>query len=142
MLNESNDENTLIIHDIYIANQYMQEFKKRPKNRSDIDSVSKAWLKHKLDNGILKSSIGKDMLVIAKNGKVSKSKYFPKHFWSDDMLIGNEEGHALKMEVRTYHGVDCLIVEKGRLGDGLNGDELNDIPTDYHCGFFVYVRAK
>ncbi len=27
--NEKNDENTLIIHDIYIANQYMQEFKKR-----------------------------------------------------------------------------------------------------------------
>jgi len=27
--NESNDENTLIIHDVYIANQYMQEFKKR-----------------------------------------------------------------------------------------------------------------
>ena len=27
--NESNDENSLIIHDIYIANQFMQEFKKR-----------------------------------------------------------------------------------------------------------------
>ena len=27
--NEKNDENTLIIHDIYIANQYMQDFKKR-----------------------------------------------------------------------------------------------------------------
>jgi hypothetical protein len=27
--NEDNDENTLLIHDIYIANQYMQEFKKR-----------------------------------------------------------------------------------------------------------------
>jgi len=27
--NEDNDENTLIIHDAYIANQYMQEFKKR-----------------------------------------------------------------------------------------------------------------
>ncbi|MCP5062566.1 MAG: T9SS type A sorting domain-containing protein, partial [Ignavibacteriae bacterium] len=25
--NEKNDENTLIIHDVYIANQYMQEFK-------------------------------------------------------------------------------------------------------------------
>jgi hypothetical protein len=27
--NEKNDENTLIINDVYIANQYMQEFKKR-----------------------------------------------------------------------------------------------------------------
>ncbi len=27
--NEDNDENTLIIHDIYLANQYMQEFKRR-----------------------------------------------------------------------------------------------------------------
>jgi hypothetical protein len=27
--NEDNDENTLIIHDVYLANQYMQEFKKR-----------------------------------------------------------------------------------------------------------------
>lgn len=27
--NEKNDENTLIIHDVYIANQFMQEFKKR-----------------------------------------------------------------------------------------------------------------
>jgi len=27
--NEKNDENTLIIHDVYIANQYMQEFKAR-----------------------------------------------------------------------------------------------------------------
>ena len=58
--------------------------------------------------------------IESAGGKTSKSKYFSKYFWS----------------------ADELIVEKGKFGDGLSEDQLDDVPKDYHCGFFVYIRAK
>jgi len=82
------------------------------------------------------------VLVIEKGGKTSKTRYYNKYFWSGNRLIGNEDGIALKMEVRTYDGIDFLILEKGKFGDGLSPEQMDDVPRDYHCGFFAYMRAE
>jgi len=112
-----------------------------PKTPSDIDSTIESWLKPK-GNGPINLGIPKDVLVIENGGKTSKSRYYPKYFWTGDTLIGNEDGVALKMQVRTYNGIDFLIIEKGKFGDGLESEQLDEVPRDYHCGFFAYMRAE
>ncbi len=113
-----------------------------PTNPSDIDSTIEGWMKTRYKDGALRLDGAKDILVLGDKGKVSKSHYYPNHFWTDGMLIGIDEGHALKIEVRTYKNIDFLIVEKGKFGGGADDDGLAEIPKDYHCGYFVYVRDE
>jgi len=112
-----------------------------PKHPGEIDEKINSWLKNKLDNLPIKLEKPKDTLQLQDGGKVSKSRFFRGYFWSDDMLIGIDNGIAQKMELRTYHGVDFLIVEGGGFGAVSPDDEGTEpVPADYHPGYSVYIR--
>lgn len=108
-----------------------------------IDDKVRNWLNPKLKKGEVNIEGSKDTLKIEDNGKTSKSGYYRNHFWSGNMLIGIDEDQALKMEVRTYEGIDFLIVERnGKFGGGPDDDGTAEIPDDFHTGYHIYMRAE
>jgi len=114
-----------------------------PKHPGEVDEKINKWLQPRLGKGPVK--IGerpKDTLVIEPNGKISKSKFFGSYFWSGNMLIGNNDGQALQMEVKNYNGVDFLIVEIGGFNPSEDDEGLSDVPADFHCGYHVYMREQ
>jgi len=115
----------------------------KPRHRAEFDEKINSWLKNKLDALPIKLEKPKDTLQLQDGGKVSKSRSFRGYFWSGDMLIGLDSGIAQKMELRTYHGVDFLIIEGGGFGAVSPDDEGTEaIPADYHPGYSVYIRKK
>jgi hypothetical protein len=113
-----------------------------PNHPKEVDSKIKSWLKPRLGELPIKLENYKDTIQFGKDGKVSKSKFFRGFFWSGDMLIGVNDGQALKMEIKTYEGVDFLLIEKGGFGGSKDDDGLQEIPKDYHCGYHVYIRKQ
>ena len=85
----------------------------------------------------------KDVLEIQKGGSL-RSKFYGGYFWSDDWIIGVDSGQAVKMQVVHVAGRDFLVVERG----GFNAEPKTEeeataqIPTDYHCGFHIYMKRK
>ena len=114
----------------------------QPKNPKELDAVITKWLKPRLNKNPTKVKGSKDTLWLMDGGKVDKSRYFGGYFWSDDMLIGVNDDQALKMEVRTYEGIDFLIIEKGGFGGSPDDDGTAEIPADFHSGYHVYIRQK
>jgi len=112
-------------------------------NPGEIDEKIESWLKKNLKDGKATIKGSKDTLVIEPNGKTSKSGYYRNHFWSGDMLVGMDVDQALKMEVRTYEGIDFLIVERGGEFGGDPDDEGTEpLPDDWHPGFHIYMRTE
>ncbi|QTN32657.1 PDZ domain-containing protein [Akkermansiaceae bacterium] len=114
----------------------------QPANPSEIDKCIANYLKGKKGKDPTKVEGSKDTLQLLDGGKTARSKYFGGYFWSGDMLIGDNDGQALKMELRKVDGVDFLIIEKG----GYNVAPVTEeqatakVPADWHCGFHIYVR--
>lgn len=113
-----------------------------PNNPGEIDTVINKWLKPQLDKLPIKVAKPKDTIELGEDGKVAKSGFFRNYFWSGDMLIGADDGQALKMEIRTYEGVDFLLIEKGGFNPGPDDDGTAEIPKDFHCGYHVYIRKQ
>ena len=113
-----------------------------PMKPEQIDPVVKAWLKNQLKDGSINLGTPKDILTIEEGGKVSQSRYYPNYFWTDGLIIGVDDAKALKAEVRTYKGIDFLIIETGSFGDNPTDDLTKEVPKDFHCGYFVYMRAQ
>lgn len=84
----------------------------------------------------------KDTLKLEDGGKVSKSRYFRGYFWSGNRLIGINSGIAIELQLKTYEGVDFLLVEKGKFGGSPDDDGTAEIPEDWHPGYSVYIRKK
>ena len=57
-------------------------------------------------------------------------------------MIGIDDDQAVKMGVRTYEGIDFLIVEKGGFGGGPKDEGVDEIPADWHCGYHIYMRKQ
>jgi hypothetical protein len=114
-----------------------------PKHPRDVDEKITTWLKKQGEARPITFEKPKDTLQLEDGGKVSKSGYFRGYFWSGNMLIGINDGKAIKMEMKTYEGLDFLIVESGNFGGGAPDDEGTEpIPRDYHPGYSVYIRKK
>jgi hypothetical protein len=114
-----------------------------PKHPRDVDEKITTWLKKQGEARPITFEKPKDTLQLEDGGKVSKSGYFRSYFWSGNMLIGINDGKAIKMEMKTYEGLDFLIVESGNFGGGAPDDEGTEaIPKDYHPGYSVYIRKK
>jgi len=114
----------------------------QPNKPEEVDAYIEKWLKPRLGKNPTKVDKPKDMLQIEDGGKVSKSGYFGGYFWSDGMLIGVNDDQALKMEVKTFDGIDFLIVEKGGFNTLPDSDEIEEIPADWHPGYHIYVRQN
>jgi hypothetical protein len=82
----------------------------------------------------------KPTLELDISGK--EADIYANYFWTDGLIIGVDDAKALKTEIRTYDGIDFLIVETGSFGDNPTDDLSKEIPKDFHCGYFVYMRAK
>ncbi len=113
-----------------------------PNNPSEIEPRINAFLKANAANPGAKVEKPKDVIQLIEGGKVAKSKFFGGYFWSGDMLIGVNDDQALKMEVRTMGGRDFLLIERGGFNAPPDSDEVKEIPTDWHCGYHVYVRQN
>ena len=112
-----------------------------PAHSGEIDERINSWVEDRMDNPPLLKGRPKDKFSINADGTTSWSKFYRgKYFWTDGWLVGITDGQAVKMEVRTYHGYDFLIIEKGGFAERYDGDDLNDVPEDFHCGFFAYIR--
>ncbi len=103
----------------------------RPKTEGEVEARATRWV-NGLKNG--KSERPKDVLTLADDGKV-KSGHFKGYFWSDNMLIGTDDGIARKLEVRTVAGRDFLIIEAG-------GFDPADIPSSWDKQYTIYMRVK
>lgn len=112
----------------------------QPNKPQQVDEYIMKWLKPRLGKSPTKVKKPKDMLRLEDGGKVSKSKFFGGYFWSDDMLIGVNEDQALKMEVKTFEGIDFLIIEKGGFNETPDSDEIEKVSADWHPGFSIYIR--
>ena len=112
-----------------------------PENPGEIDATITKWLSGKLDNLPIKLNRPKDHLTLKPGGKVRSSKYFRGYFWSGNMLVGINDGMALKMELRTYSGIDFLIVEKP-FGLSKDDDGTEALPDNWHPGYHVYIRKN
>lgn len=114
-----------------------------PDHPDDVDEKITRWLKPRLkDLPIDMGDRPKDIINLEDGGKVSRSGYFRGYFWSGDMLISNNMGQALKMELRTYEGIDFLLIEKGGFGGDPNDEGIESIPEDFHTGYHVYIRKR
>lgn len=108
----------------------------------EIDQKILGWLRPKLEKGKVEIQGSKDTLKIENNGQISKSGYYRNHFWSGNMLVGIDDDQALKMGVRTFEGIDFLIVERGgKFGGGPDDEGTEEIPADWHPGYHIYMRA-
>lgn len=114
----------------------------QPKTPKEIDAYIQKWLKPKLQNNPQKINNPKDTIQLSVGGKVAKSKFYKGYFWSGDRLLGVDDDQALKMEVRTIQGHDFLIVEKGGFNTTPTTDQKLQIPSDWHCGYHIYIRQK
>jgi hypothetical protein len=114
----------------------------RPNHPREIDEKITSWLKNKLDRQPIQIEKPADTLEFSDGGKVSSKRYYRGSFWSGDMLIGINDGEARKMELRTYHGIDFLIIEKGGFTPSADDDGLEGVPDDFHCGYHVYIRKQ
>ena len=113
-----------------------------PDKPGQIDQRINKWLKNKLDRQPIKIKRPKDTLKLSAGGKVSSNRFFKDSFWSGNMIIGVNNGEARKMELRTYHGIDFLIIEKGGFTPSDDDDGLEGVPENYHCGYHVYIRKN
>lgn len=112
-----------------------------PNSPGEVNNAIDQWLKPRLKNRPVKEKNPKDVLVLKDGGKVEKSRFYGGYFWTDDMLVSNTEGQALKMQHLIRDGVEFLLVERQNLDGRLDDDgELQSIPKDYHPGFHVYIR--
>jgi Family of unknown function (DUF6288) len=116
----------------------------QPNNPSEIDKCIANYLKGTKGKDPTKVDKPKDMIQLIDGGKTAKSGYFGGYFWSGDMLIGDNDGQAVKMEVRTVDGVDFLIVEKGGYNAAPVTEEeaTSQVSKDWHCGYHIYIRQK
>lgn len=111
-----------------------------PNNPSEIDAKINAFVNPKNGKAPDKIDKPKDVIKIVDNGVIANSGFFKGYFWSGDMLIGNEDNQALKMEVRNVGGRDFLIIERGGFNVAPTSDDVVEISKDYHCGYHVYMR--
>jgi hypothetical protein len=113
-----------------------------PNKPSEIDTCIDRYLKGMKGKDPTKVDKPKDMLQLLDEGKVAKSKFYGGYFWSGDMLVGVNDGQALKMEVRKVDGVEFLIVERGGFNATPDTEEAAtaSVPKDWHCGYHVYVK--
>ena len=88
--NTSNDENTLMVHNYEVANQYMQEWAKRfaEKGGTIVMGVDK---KNKKENGIVKYFILNDLLYLDYNNSSSQKAATIRLFDLSGKLILNKE---------------------------------------------------
>jgi hypothetical protein len=114
-----------------------------PNKPDEIEQKTKSWLESRLKSGAVEKGSGKDVLVIEENGKLTKSHYFNKYFWSGDYLVSNEAGVAVKTEIRKFEGIRCLIVEKNTFVlVNKDDDGTSEVSKDFHPGFWVYLNAE
>lgn len=57
------------------------------------------------------------------------------NFWSGNMFIKNGLGEALAMKIFSLNGKEYLAIERG-------GFDKEEIPENWHCGYFIYERVK
>jgi len=114
-----------------------------PEHPREVDRVLTDWLKPRLKDQPVRVN-PKDTLVLAEGGEVARSRYYGGFFWTGNMLVSNNKGVALKMQLlETKHGVDFLLIERPDLHNKLPDDaDSDDIPKDYHPGYHVYIRKK
>jgi hypothetical protein len=116
----------------------------QPNKPSEIDACIDRYLKGMKGKDATKVDKPKDMIQILDDVKTAKSKFFGGYFWSGDMLVGVNDGQALRMEVRTVGGYDFLVVEKGGFNAVPQTEEeaTAAVPEDWHCGYHIYIRQK
>lgn len=120
-----------------------------PKKPSEIDARIQEWLKK--SKGIVDVKNSKDTLELKADGNaLSRSYYGHKSkagstFWTDNTIFSVTKGEAYNMEIRTYEGIDFLIIEAGGFAPVIPKEgeaEATPIPPDFHCGYHIYVRKK
>jgi hypothetical protein len=113
----------------------------QPQNPGEVDEKIENWLRGK-DRPIKMENI-KDTLKLENGGRVSESRYFRNYFWSGNMLVGLNNGKAQRMYLKTYDGIDFLVIEKNDFGGEDPDDEgVEAVPQDFHPGFSIYMRAN
>jgi hypothetical protein len=114
----------------------------QPSKPSEVEAFIKSWMNPKKGQAPAIIDKPKDVIQLLDDGKLAKSRFFGGYFWSGDMLIGVNDGQALKFEIKTIGGRDFLIVERGGFNAVPSTEEeaTAKVPKDWHCGYHVYVR--
>ena len=118
--NTKNDENTLIIHDIYIANQYMQEFKKR---YNELGGTT-AFVVPKI-NGVPSHNLYPRSIVLNQNypNPFGKTKLSEKEITTISFYMPMPKEATLT--VSDVLGRTVKVLYKGRAKAGLNVFDFN-----------------
>jgi len=103
----------------------------RPKAEDEVEKCAARWVEGQKKG---RKEKPKDVMTFSDGGKV-KSGHFKGYFWSDNMLIGTDDGIARKLEVRTIAERDFLIIESG-------GFDPGNIPTQWDKQYTIYMRVK
>jgi hypothetical protein len=112
-----------------------------PKNPGEVDDAINKWLKPRLDKQPIKVEKPKDTLTFKEDGNLSSRNYYKGYFWTDDWLISVNDGVAVKAEIKTYNGIDFLLIENPqKLLPSKDDDGTAEIPKDFHTGYHVYMR--
>ncbi len=112
----------------------------QPENPREARDFIKAWVRPITGKAPDKIDNPKDVIELIDGGKVARTRFFGGYFWSGDMLIGVNDGQALKFEIKTVGGRDFLLVERGGFNVTPEIDGDAPIPKRWHCGYHVYVR--
>lgn len=112
-----------------------------PSESAAIDKAVKERLR--TNNNKLQVGRPKDTVTFGEGGSVSKSNWHRGYFWSGDRLISVDDGLALRMEVRTYDGVDVLLIERKQvMVPSEDDDGTEGYPPDWHPQYHGYARLQ
>jgi phosphatidylserine/phosphatidylglycerophosphate/cardiolipin synthase-like enzyme len=126
--NERNDENTLIIDDIYIANQYMQEFKKVYNESGGTTSFVVPVITDVKEKGLYPESIVLNQNYPNPFNPLTTITFFlPKRNFVD-------------LSVYNMLGQKVLTIYEGEADAGLNVFDFNanDVPGGLSSGMYIY----
>ncbi len=119
--NENNDENTIIIHDIYIANQYMQEFKKR---YNELGGTT-AFVVPKISSVNSQKGLYPESIVLNQNypNPFGKTKLSEKAITTITFYLPSEK--FVSLSVFDVLGRKITTLFKGKAKSGLNVFDFN-----------------
>jgi hypothetical protein len=119
------------------------------KKPEEIDMRIEEWLKK--SKGVVDVKNSKDTLELQADGNALSRGYYGHKsrpgnaFWSENTIFSVSKGEAYQMEIRTHDGIDFLIIEAGGFAPVIPKEgeaEATAIPSDFHCGYHIYVRKK
>lgn len=126
--NESNDENTLIIDDIYIANQYMQEFKKVYNESGGTTSFVVPVISDVQEEGLYPD-------------KIKLNQNYPNPFNPlTTITFFLPQRKIVDLSVYNMLGEKVVTIYRGEAQAGLNVFDfnVNDVPGGLASGMYIY----